>query len=169
MISFQEFLVLCEGGLSRYLGKSETHDTGHLSPDRGDDENENRKKRRSLEKDLKKHRIGYRKTTGKYKYEDGTSAREVSYATTRPAGMSKREFGKRMRQLGAKYGQESVITKKAGKSARLHYTDKSGRSPDNIGSAKPGPHPDGYGETGEKKQRGDKLKDKKKDRDFHYS
>ncbi len=169
MISFQEFLVLCEGGLSRYLGKSETHDTGHISPDRGDDENENKKKRRGLERDLRKNKIGYRKSTGKYKDDDGSDAREVSYATTRPAGMSKREFGKRMRRLGAKYGQESIITKKAGKDARLHYTDKSGRSPDNIGSAKPGPHPDGYGETGETRQRGDKLKDKKKDRDFHYS
>lgn len=169
MITFQEFLTLCEGGLSRYLGKSETHDTGHISPDRGDDENENRKKRRSLENDLKRSGIGFRKSTGKYKYDDGSDAREVSYATTRPDNMSKRKFGSIMRTLGTKYGQESVITKKAGKDARLHYTDGSGRTPDNIGSAKPGPHPDGYGETGEKRQRGKKLKDKKKDRDFHYS
>jgi len=74
-----------------------------------------------------------------------------------------------MRKFGNKYGQESIITKKAGKSAKLHYTDKSGRKPDDIGKAKAGKHPDGYGETGEKRQRGSKLKDKKKDRDFHYS
>ena len=169
MITFQEFLNLCEGGLSRYLGKSETHDTGHISPDRGDDEGVNRKNRRSLERDLKRFKIGFRKSTGKYKYDDGSDAREVSYATTKPDGMSKRQFGKIMRQLGSKYDQESVITKKAGKDARLHYTDSSKRNPDNIGSAKAGPHPDGYGETGEKRQRGNKLKDKKMDRDFHYS
>ena len=46
MRTFQEFLILCEGGLSRSLSKSETHDTGHISPDRGDDESENRKKRK---------------------------------------------------------------------------------------------------------------------------
>jgi len=169
MITFQEFLVLCEGGLSRYLGKSETHDTGHISPDRGNDEVENKKKRKNLESDLKRNGIGFRKSTGKYKYDDGSDAREVSYSTTRPKTMSKRRFGKKMRELGSKYGQESIITKKAGKDARLHYTDGSKRSPDNIGSAKAGPHPDGYGETGEKRQRGKKLKDKKKDRDFHYS
>tara|TARA_B100001113_G_scaffold146827_1_gene120374 strand:- start:559 stop:1068 length:510 start_codon:yes stop_codon:yes gene_type:complete len=169
MITFQEFLILCEGGLSRSLGKSETYDTGHISPDRGDDERENRKKRKQLEGDLKRKGIGFRKSTGKYKYDDGSDAREVSYHTTRPDGMSKRKFGKTMRKLGSKYGQESVITKKAGKSAKLHYTDKSGRTPDDIGKAKAGKHPDGYGETGEKRQRGSKLKDKKKDRDFHYS
>tara|TARA_B100000482_G_scaffold71612_1_gene50439 strand:- start:2050 stop:2559 length:510 start_codon:yes stop_codon:yes gene_type:complete len=169
MRTFQEFLPLCESGLSRYLGKSETHDTGHISPDRGNDEVENKKKRKNLESDLKRNGIGFRKSTGKYKYDDGSDAREVSYSTTRPKTMSKRRFGKKMRELGSKYGQESIITKKAGKDARLHYTDGSKRSPDNIGSAKAGPHPDGYGETGEKRQRGSKLKDKKKDRDFHYS
>jgi len=169
MITFQEFLILCEGGLSRAISKSETHDTGHISPDRGDDEKENRKKRRNLEGDLRGSGIGYKKSTGKYKYDDGSDAREVSYHTTRPEGMSKREFGRKMRKYGRKYGQESVITKKSGKDARLHYTDKSGRKSDNIGRSKAGPHPDGYGETGEKRQRGDKLKDKKKDRDFHYS
>ena len=169
MKTFQEFLQLCEGGLARSLSKSDKFDTGHISPDRGDDENENRKKRSNLENDLKRNKIGFKKSTGKYKYDDGSDAREVSYSTSRPNTMSKTRFGRVMRRLGSKYGQESVITKNAGKDARLHYTDDSGRSPDNIGSAKAGPHPDGYGETGEKRQRGKKLKDKKKDRDFHYS
>ena len=169
MKTFQEFQQLCEGGLARQLSKARDKDTGHISADRGSDEGKNRKKRKGLEKDLKKKGIGYKKTTGKYKYDDGSDAREVSYHTTRPEGMSKREFGRKMRKYGRKYGQESVITKKSGKDARLHYTDKSGRKSDNIGRSKAGPHPDGYGETGEKRQRGDKLKDKKKDRDFHYS
>ena len=168
MKSFQEFLILSEGGLSRALGKSETHDTGHISPDRGDDESENRKKRKQLESDLRKKGIGFKKSTGKYKYEDGSQGREVSYHTTRPEGMSKRKFGKTMRKLGNKYGQESVITKKSGKGAKLHYTDDSGQKSENIGKAKAGKHPMGYGETGEKRQRGSKLKDKEKDREFHY-
>ena len=169
MKTFQEFLILCEGGLSRALGKSETYDTGHISPDRGDDESENRKKRKQLESDLRKRGIGFKKSTGKYKYEDGSQGREVSYHTTRPDEMSKRRFGKIMRRLGGKYGQESVITKKSGKGAKLHYTDDSGQKSEDIGKAKAGKHPMGYGETGEKRQRGSKLKDKKKDRDFHYS
>ena len=168
MKTFQEFLILSEGGLSRALGKSETHDTGHISPDRGDDESENRKKRKQLESDLRKKGIGFKKSTGKYKYEDGSQGREVSYHTTRPEGMSKRKFGKTMRKLGGKYGQESVITKKSGKGAKLHYTDDSGQKSEDIGKAKAGKHPMGYGETGEKRQRGSKLKDKEKDREFHY-
>ena len=168
MKTFQEFLILSEGGLSRALGKSETHDTGHISPDRGDDESENRKKRKQLESDLRKKGIGFKKSTGKYKYEDGSQGREVSYHTTRPEGMSKRQFGKTMRKLGNKYGQESVITKKSGKGAKLHYTDDSGQKSEDIGKAKAGKHPMGYGETGEKRQRGSKLKDKEKDREFHY-
>ena len=168
MKTFQEFLMLSEGGLSRAIGKSETYDTGHISPDRGDDESENRKKRKQLESDLRKKGIGFKKSTGKYKYEDGSQGREVSYHTTRPEGMSKRKFGKTMRKLGNKYGQESVITKKSGKGAKLHYTDDSGQKSENIGKAKAGKHPMGYGETGEKRQRGSKLKDKEKDREFHY-
>ena len=66
-------------------------DTGHISADRGSDEGENRKKRKGLEKDLKKKGIGYKKTTGKYKYDDGSDASEVSYSTTKPEGMSKRK------------------------------------------------------------------------------
>jgi len=169
MRTFQQFLQLCEGGLARQLSNAKDKDTGHISADRGSDEGENRKKRKGLEKDLKKKGIGYKKTTGKYKYDDGSDASEVSYSTTRPDNMSKREFGKTMRKLGRKHDQESVITKKPGKKATLHYTDKSGKKSEGLGQEKPGPHPQQYGETGEKRQRGDKLKDKKKDRSMHYA
>ena len=167
MLSFKEFIA--EGGIARAISKSNTKVTGHISADRGSDEGENRNKRKGLEKDLKKKGIGYKKGVGQYKYDDGKTGTEVSYHTSKPDKMSKRRFGKLTRRLGRKHGQESVITKDKDKSAKLHYTDKSGRDTENIGRAKPGKHPLGYGETGEKKQRGDKLKDKKKDRDFHYS
>ena len=38
--------------------------------------------------------------------------REVSYQTSPGKGMSKRRFGKVMRRLGRKHGQESVMTTK---------------------------------------------------------
>ena len=85
--------------------------------------------------------------------------------------MSKRKFGKTMRRAGRAAGQETVITKKAGKPARLHDTQskKPGASY-NIGKkAKPGDHPKGDGQTGEKRTRGSKLSNpKNKDRTFHY-
>ena len=57
MRTFQEFLQLCEGGLARQLSNARTKDTGHISADRGDDEDENRKKRRRLEGKLEKKGI----------------------------------------------------------------------------------------------------------------
>ncbi len=169
MKTFQEFLQLCEGGLARQLSNARTKDTGHISADRGDDEDENRRKRRRLEGKLEKKGIGYRKTTGRYQYDDGVEGKEVSYSVTKPKNMSRRKFGKTIRQLGREEGQESVITKKPGKKATLHYTDKSGKKSEGLGKEKPGPHPQKYGETGEKRQRGDKLKDKKDDRSMHYA
>ena len=97
MRTFQQFLQLCEGGLARQLSNAKDKDTGHISADRGSDEGENRKKRKGLEKDLKKKGIGYKKTPGRYKYDDGSDASEVSYSTTKPERMSKRKFGKTMR------------------------------------------------------------------------
>ena len=175
MKTFHDFMVECsqldEGGLSRAISKSDTHDSGHISADRGGSESTNREKRKKLEGKLKKHGIGYKKTTGSYKYDDGSTGREVSYHTTRPEGMSKRKFGKKMRRAGRESDQETVITKKAGKPARLHDTQskKPGASY-NIGKkAKPGDHPKGDGQTGEKRTRGSKLSNpKNKDRTFHY-
>ena len=73
-------------------------------------------KRRTVvkEKDLRKtlkHGIGHKKGVGEYKYDSGETGREVSYHTSKPNKMSKRRFGKVMRRLGRKHGQESVFTK----------------------------------------------------------
>ena len=175
MKTFGKFMLECsqldEGGLSRAISKSDTHDSGHISADRGSSESDNRKKRKKLEGKLKKKGIGYKKTTGSYKYDDGSTGREVSYHTTKPDKMSKRKFGKTMRRAGREAGQETVITKKAGKPARLH--DTQSKKPDkslNIGKkAKVGNHPRGDGQTGEKRTRGNKSSNpKNKDRTFHY-
>ena len=170
---YQDFIKLVEGNpTTRMLSKAKSKTTGNISADRGTDEKKNRESRKSLEKDLKKKGIGYKKGVGEYKYSSGEgTGREVSYQTSPGKGMSKRRFGKVMRRLGRKHGQESVITKKAGKPARLHDTESKKPSKSiNIGKkAKPGDHPRGDGQTGEKRTRGTKLSNpKNKDRTFHY-
>ena len=65
-----------------------------------------------------------------------------------------------MRRLGRKHGQESVITKKAGKPARLHDTEsKQGKASKSftLGKAKAGKNPSGQGETSGTKVRKGKL------------
>ena len=154
---------------TRMLSKSKTQTTGNISADRGTDAKKNKESRKGLEKDLKKKGIGYKKGTGEYKYDDGSKGREVSYQTSPGKGMSKRRFGKVMRRLGRKHGQESVITKKAGKPARLHDTEskKPGKS-DNIGKTKAGKHPSGSGETSGTKVRSQKLSKKTNKPSYHY-
>jgi hypothetical protein len=166
--SFKEFLE--EGNRTgRMMQKSKSQVTGHISADRGDDEKKNREGRKTLEKDLKKHGIGHKKGVGEYKYGSGETGREVSYQTSKPEKMSKRRFGKVMRRLGRKHGQESVITKDKEKSAKLHYTEKGSKSKsDSIGKTKAGKHPEGYGETSGTKVRGGKLPKKTTKGAYHY-
>lgn len=175
MKTYKEFMLECshlhEGGLARQLSKAKTKTTGHIAADRGSDEGTNRKKRKGLEKDLKKKGIGYKKTVGSYKYDDGSTGREVSYSTTKPNKMSKRRFGKTMRRLGRKHGQESVITKNPNRPAKLHDTqNKKAKKSFALGKERVGKHPDGEGQTGEKRVRGTKLpKSSNKDRNMHYN
>ena len=154
---------------TRMMSKSSSQQTGNISADRGSDVKKNRESRKGLEKDLKKKGIGYKKGTGEYKYDDGSKGREVSYQTSPAKGMSKRKFGKVMRRLGRKHGQESVITKDKNKPARLHDTEskKPGKSV-NIGKTKPGKHPDGAGETSGTKVRSNKLSKKTNKPSYHY-
>jgi len=165
---FSDFLK--EGNpTTRMLQKSKSQQTGNISADRGTDAKKNKESRKGLEKDLKKKGIGYKKGTGEYKYDDGSKGREVSYQTSPGKGMSKRRFGKVMRRLGRKHGQESVITKDKDKPARLHDTEskKPGKSV-NIGKSKPGKHPSGSGETSGTKVRGKKLSKTTNKPSYHY-
>ena len=159
---YKDFINIVEGNpTTRMLSKAKSKTTGNISADRGTDEKSNREKRKGLEKDLKKKGIGYKKGVGEYKYSSGEgTGREVSYQTTPAKGMSKRRFGKVMRRLGRKHGQESVITKKAGKPARLHDTEsKQGKASKSftLGKAKAGKNPSGQGETSGTKVRKGKL------------
>ena len=157
---YKDFIKLVEGNpTTRMLTKSKTQQTGNISADRGTDEKKNRASRKALEKDLKKKGIGYKKGVGEYKYSSGEgTGREVSYQTSPAKGMSKRRFGKVMRRLGRKHGQESVITKDKDKPARLHDTEskKPGKSM-NVGKSKPGKNLSGMGETSGTKVRKGKL------------
>ncbi len=166
MKTYKQFM---EGNpTTRMLKKSKTQVTGNISADRGDSEGGNRKKRKGLEKDLKKKGIGYKKGVGEYKYGSGQTGREVSYQTSKPDKMSKRRFGKTMRRLGRKHGQESVITKDKSKPARLHDTEskKPGKSI-NLGKSAAGKHPKGDGETSGTKVRSGKLGKTNKP-SYHY-
>ena len=165
---FSDFLS--EGNpTTRMMGKSKTQQTGNISADRGTDAKKNKESRKGLEKDLKKKGIGYKKGVGEYKYDDGSKGREVSYQTSPAKGMSKRRFGKVMRRLGRKHGQESVITKDKNKPARLHDTESKKPKPsEKLGKTKPGKHPKGYGETSGTKVRSKNLSKKTNKPSFHY-
>jgi hypothetical protein len=181
MKTFQEFMVECyvvvEGNpTTRMITKSNTKLIGHISADRGSDESKNRKSRGSLENDLQKHGIGYQKGVGEYKYSSGEgTGREVGLVTSprksKPGSrpMSKRRFGKIMRRLGRKHGQESVITKDSDKPAKLHTTEKGSKDTSiTLGKSKPGKHPQGYGETSGTKIRSGKLPNKTTKPAYHY-
>jgi hypothetical protein len=167
-VSFKNYFT--EGNnTARMLHKSKTSVTGNVSADRGSDEKKNQASRKGLEKDLKKKGIGYKKGVGKYKYDSGETGTEVSYQTSKPDKMSKRRFGKTMRRLGRKHGQESVITKDKNKPARLHDTEskKPGKSI-NVGKSKGGSNPSGRGQTSGDKVRSGKLPNKSKKGAYHY-
>ena len=167
-VSFKNYFT--EGNnTARMLHKSKTSVTGNISADRGGDEKKNQASRKGLEKDLKKKGIGYKKGVGKYKYDSGETGTEVSYQTSKPDKMSKRRFGKTMRRLGRKHGQESVITKDKKKPARLHDTEskKPGKSI-NVGKSKGGSNPSGMGQTSGDKVRSGKLPNKSKKGAYHY-
>ena len=170
VMSFSDFLK--EGNdRARMMSKAKNQTTGSIAADRGTDEKKNRASRKGLEKDLKKKGIGFKKSVGSYKYDDGSTGREVSYQTSPGKGMSKRKFGKLTRRLGRKHGQESVITKKAGKPARLHDTEskKPGKSYNLGKEVKKGKNPSGEGETSATKVRGGKLPKKTKPNStYHY-
>ena len=172
---YSDFIQLVEGNpTTRMLTKSKKNVTGNISSDRCSDEKSNRKKRKGLEKDLNKKGIGYKKGVGEYKYksDDGKegTGKEVSYQTSKPDKMSKRRFGKTMRRLGRKHGQESVITKDKDKPAKLHDTQK--KKPDksvSIGKSKGGKNPSGAGETTGTKVRSGKLPKKTTKPAYHYN
>ena len=150
MKSFKEFLN--ESSLSRIKSKSDKSGIAALSADRGDkSRKENKARAKQLEKDIRgKFGRGPTKVKGSYLENPGTKderkVKEKSYVIDR-GKLSKKKFKKKVKTLGKKYGQDSVLTQTK-KTATLHRTRKGGldKKGENVGRFKPqGKNP--YGQS----------------------
>jgi hypothetical protein len=189
MKTFQEFMVECssidEATINKQVRNTKERDTAMISRDRGSQtERQNRGERSSIGKTLKRSGHGFSKNVGSYDEGGGKGmGTEVSYQVTRnPKKNSRKGFERKMRNLGKKKGpsgqpQDTVITQRAGKDAKLVSTDGSREKPFSIGKAKIGNNPDpSIGQTTAGKVRSNKKpnekqteKNVKQNRSFHYS
>ena len=150
MKTFKEFLE--ESSLSRIKSKSDKSGIAALSADRGDkSRKENQARSNQLQKDIRgKFGRGPTKVKGSYLENPGTKderkVKEKSYVIDR-GKLSKKKFKKKVKTLGKKYGQDSVLTQTK-KTATLHRTRKGGldKKGENVGRFKPqGKNP--YGQS----------------------
>ena len=152
MKTYQEFMQ--ESSLSRIKSKSDKSGIAALSADRGNkSRKENQARSKQLQKDISgKFGRGPTKVKGSYLENPGTKderkVKEKSYVIDR-GKLSKRKFKKKVKALGKKYGQDSVLTQTK-KTATLHRTRKGGldknKKGENVGRFKPqGKNP--YGQS----------------------
>ena len=150
MKTFKEFLE--ESSLSRIKSKSDKSGIATLSADRaGKSRKENQARSQQLQKDIRgKFGRGPTKVKGSYLENPGTKderkVKEKSYVIDR-GKLSKKKFKKKVKTLGKKYGQDSVLTQTK-KTATLHRTRKGGldKKGENVGRFKPqGKNP--YGQS----------------------
>ena len=150
MKTFKEFLK--ESSLSRIKSKSDKSGIATLSADRaGKSRKENQARSQQLQKDIRgKFGRGPTKVKGSYLENPGTKderkVKEKSYVIDR-GKLSKKKFKKKVKTLGKKYGQDSVLTQTK-KTATLHRTRKGGldKKGENVGRFKPqGKNP--YGQS----------------------
>ena len=117
MKTFKEFCSqLDESSLSRIKSKSDKGGIATLSADRGDkSRKENQSRSQQLQKDIRgKFGRGPTKVKGSYLEKDDKTGeerkvKEKSYVIDR-GKMSKRKFKKKIKELGKKYTQDSVLT-----------------------------------------------------------
>ena len=141
MKTFKEFLD--ESSLSRIKSKSDKSGIAALSADRGDkSRKENKARSNQLQKDIRgKFGRGPTKVKGSYLENPGTKderkVKEKSYVIDR-GKLSKKDFKKKVKKLGKKYKQDSVLTQTK-KTATLHRTRKGGldKKGENVGTFKP--------------------------------
>jgi len=159
MKTFSEFMVECsqleESSLSRIKSKSDKSGIAALSADRGDkSRKENQARSKQLQKDIRgSFGRGPTKVKGSYLEKDKETGKErkvkeKSYVIDR-GKLSKRDFKKKVKKLGKKYKQDSVLTQTK-KTATLHRTRKGGldknKKGENVGRFKPqGKNP--YGQS----------------------
>ena len=151
MKTYQEFMQ--ESSLSRIKSKSVKSGIATLSADRGDkSRKENQERSQQLQKDIRgKFGRGPTKVKGSYLEKDDKTGeerkvKEKSYVIDR-GKLSKRKFKKKVKELGKKYTQDSVLTQTK-KTATLHRTRKGGldKKGENVGRFKPqGKNP--YGQS----------------------
>ena len=150
MKTYKEFMQ--ESSLSRIKSKSDKSGVAALSADRGDkSRKENQARSKQLQKDIRgSFGRGPTKVKGSYLENPGTKderkVKEKSYVIDR-GKLSKKKFKKKVKTLGKKYGQDSVLTQTK-KTATLHRTRKGGldKKGENVGMFKPqGKNP--YGQS----------------------
>jgi len=144
-----------ESSLSRIKSKSDKSGIAALSADRGDkSRKENQARSKQLQKDIRgKFGRGPTKVKGSYLEKDKDTGKErkvkeKSYVIDR-GKLGKKDFKKKVKKLGKKYGQDSVLTQTK-KTATLHRTRKGGldknKKGENVGRFKPqGKNP--YGQS----------------------
>ena len=153
MKTYKKFIEdIQESSLSRIQSKSKKSGIAALSADRGNlSRKDNQARSQQLQKDIRgKFGRGPTKVKGSYLENPGSKderkVKEKSYVVDR-GKMGKRKFKKEVKKLGAKYGQDSVITQtKGGGDATLKRTRKGGLPKKNIklGKMKPqGKNPEG--------------------------
>ena len=129
MITFKKFLE--ESSLARIKSKSDKGGMAALSASRADKSaKENRARAKQLDRDIRGKGLGgATKVTGSYMEKDKKTGeekkvKERSHGVT-SGKMGKRKFKKAVKNLGKKYGQDSVLiqTKKTG---TLSATRKGG-------------------------------------------
>jgi hypothetical protein len=151
MKTYKEFMQ--ESSLSRIKSKSDKGGMAVISGSRGDkSKKENKARAKQLDRDIKgKGLPGATKVSGRWDETDDktgktTKVKERSHVVT-SGKKGKRKFKKAVKKLGAKYGQDSVITQtKGGGDATLKRTRKGGLPKKNIklGKMKPqGKNPEG--------------------------
>ena len=151
MKTFKQFLD--ESSLSRIKSKSDKSGIAAPSADRGDkSRKENQARSKQLQKDIRgTFGRGPTKVKGSYLEKDKKTGeerkvKEKSYVIDR-GKLGKKDFKKKVKKLGKKYKQDSVLTQ-TGRTGTLHRTRKGGleKKGENVGRFKPqGKNP--YGQS----------------------
>ena len=150
MKTFKQFLD--ESSLSRIKSKADKKGIAVVSASRADKSSkENRSRAKELDKDIRsKFGRGATKVTGSYVEKDDKTGKETRVKERShvidSGKLGKRKFKKKVKALGKKYGQDSVLTS-GKKGGTLSATRKGGlgkKKGIGVGRFKPqGTNPDG--------------------------
>ncbi len=150
MKTYKEFMQ--ESSLSRIKSKTDKRGIAAISASRADkSKKENSARAKQLDKDIRsKFGRGATKVTGSYSERDDKTGKETKVKERShvidSGKMGKRKFKKKVKELGKKYGQDSVLTSTK-KRGTLSATRKGGlgkKKGIGVGKFKPqGKNPEG--------------------------